>query len=313
MLRTSSLMTITFLLSLLKYKSDVLTQNDVLRNCRRNSVWLSILACDHPRAECWSFCIRHKIPLISAFHIDPPPILLACVRLIIRHLVFLALALDQAGLCWQGWQTLGHAKKQRESENYPPKSEDQDHFPLWLSQGYKEAGEETGNWALAVSPGELRGECRNKQPAGIMGRYLNLRLCWRWSIWGPGCWSVTGRRSARVWLEAELGFSFPCCLALVWKTPSCISNLLLLHPNPPPLINPPSCLGTGTSWNPLSCLPLSRILVLSDVQPACIWAWQTWPSQWIPVPISAPPFCEKEKKTHPNTNPTTSRMAIILV
>jgi len=45
-------MIIVFVLSLLKYKSDVLAQSDVLRNCRMNSVWVSVLACDHPRAEC---------------------------------------------------------------------------------------------------------------------------------------------------------------------------------------------------------------------------------------------------------------------
>lgn len=45
-------MTIIFLLSLLKYKSDVLAQSDVLRNCRMNNVRVSVLACDHPRAEC---------------------------------------------------------------------------------------------------------------------------------------------------------------------------------------------------------------------------------------------------------------------
>lgn len=146
MLKTSSLMTIMFLLSLLKYKSDVLAQSDVLKNCRMNNVWVNVLACDHPRVECWNLWVRHKTPLTSAFHTDPPPTPLAYVRLITRHPVFPALAWNQAGLYWQGWQTSGQSKKQREriSLTFLCGSNS-----VQLSQGYK--GGRWGNREL--SPG----------------------------------------------------------------------------------------------------------------------------------------------------------------
>lgn len=148
MLKTSSLMTIIFLLSLLKYKSYVLAQSDVLRNCRMNNVWANVLACDHPRLECWNLWVRHKTPLTSAFHNDPPPTPLAYVRLITRHPVFPALAWNQAGLYWQGWQTSGQAKKQRELASLSLVDPILYNFPKVT----KEAGEETGSWALAAQP-----------------------------------------------------------------------------------------------------------------------------------------------------------------
>jgi len=118
-------MTFMFLLSLLKYKSGVLTLSDVLRNCRMNNMWVNILGCSHPRAECWSLWVRHETPLTSAFHIHPQPISSARVRLITRHLIFLGLAWDQADRLWgmqRNWQC----------ENPTIKSGDQDRFPVWI-------------------------------------------------------------------------------------------------------------------------------------------------------------------------------------
>lgn len=167
-LRTSSLV---FLLSLLKYKRDVLTQS-VLRNCRINNVWVSVLACDHPRAECWSLWVRHKTPLTSALHFDPPPIHLACVRLITRHLVFLALAWDQAGLYWQDWQTLGHVKETERVRISLLNLRIRITFPCDFSKVKKEAGEEKGNWALAVQPWWAEGRTWKQTACRVWGENL---------------------------------------------------------------------------------------------------------------------------------------------
>lgn len=115
---------------------------------------------------------------------------------------------------------------------------------VWLSQGYKGGRWQNREW----QPWFARGECRNKQPAAIVGRCLNLCLFWSQSKRGRGCESTTGGSSARVWLEAELGFYFPPGLAHLWKSPSIISSLWLLYPL---LIHPPSL---SEHWGQLKCI-----------------------------------------------------------
>lgn len=121
---------------------------------------------------------------------------------------------------------------------------------------------EKGTEPWQHSPGQLRGEHWNKQPAGTVGGKLNLCLCWRQSTQGPGIKSVTVRKSARVWLEAEPCFPFPCCLVPrslhpVYQISSIgLYSIKLLNRVPPsyPSISDPPWLVTGINCNSFSSL-----------------------------------------------------------
>lgn len=100
------------------------------------------------------------------------------------------------------------------------------------------------------SPEELRGECRNKHGQSFKPVYLlkvEYTRSWMWvSDRQEECQGLSRRQS---W-----------CLAPVWKSLSCISNLWLLHPIPPPKIYPPSRLGYGVSLKFLFVPPPEQTL-----------------------------------------------------